>query len=184
MLQFPGILLPIAVTLVAVPEQEYICQIVGLVCPNECFAFVVTFVFIAGQDVSSVDIWGDTEAVDWLVQTLQSKSPTQGNSLCGASRVFKTEHYYSDDPFPLFWFGSPWIFSVSYEALGSLGLCSPPSCRRSQHPRRICPCRAACGVSCQLAVVCIPSWLEIFSEGESVEDFLSSDCIIFQPHKQ
>lgn len=115
MLQFPGILLPIAVTLVALPEQDNICLIVGLVCPNGTFPFFVTFVFIAGQDVSSMDVWGDTEAVDRLVQILQSKSPTQGNSLCGASRVFKTEHYYPDGPFPLFLFGSLWIFSVRYE---------------------------------------------------------------------
>lgn len=70
MMQFPGILLPIAVTLVAPPEQENICQIVGLVCPNKSFPFFVTFAFIAGQDVSSVGIWGETEAVEWLAQIL------------------------------------------------------------------------------------------------------------------
>lgn len=57
MLQFPGILLPIAVTLVALPGQEDICQIVGLVCPSGSFPFFVTFVSIAGQDVSSMGIW-------------------------------------------------------------------------------------------------------------------------------
>lgn len=77
-----------------------------------------------------------------------------------------------------------WIYSVRYEILVSLGLHSPPSCRGTQHSSRICPCRAAHGVSCQLAVVCVPPWLEILSEGESVEDCLSSDCIIFQPHRQ
>lgn len=171
-------------TLVVLPDQENICLIVVLVCPNGNFKFFVTFVFIAILDVSSMDTGGDTEAVGWLVQILQSKSPTQGNSLCGASRVFKTEHYYPDDPFPLFWFGSLWIFSVRYKALVSLGFCSPPSCGGTQHPSRICPCRAACGVSCQLAVVCVPPWPEILSEGEPAEDCLLSDYIIFQPHKQ
>lgn len=124
---------------------------------------------------------GEIEAVEWLAQILQSKR--QGNSLCGASRVFKTEHYIVMILSLSFGLGVC-IFSVRYEALVSLGLCSPPSCGGTQHSSRICPCRTACGVSCQLAVVCVPLWLEILSEGESVEDCLSSDCIIFQPHRQ
>lgn len=90
MLQFPGILLPIAVTVVPLPEQENIFQIVGLVCPKESFPFVVTSSSLLVK-MPPLWVYGATQAVKWLAQILQYKSPTQGNSPCDASRLFKTE---------------------------------------------------------------------------------------------
>lgn len=124
------LLLPIPVTLVAAPGQKNICQVVGWVRPAKCFPFFVISVFVAGQGVFFIEMWGDMEAVSWLVQTLQSKSPTrasQRNPLWGPSRVFRTGNDYCIASFSLLWFGILWIFSVRCETLGSLSLCTPAS---------------------------------------------------------
>lgn len=171
LLLFPVTLLPIAVMLTVPFWQRSICQVVRWISPTVWFPFFVASVFVADLDVYFMETQERGSLIDW-----QSTGPL---------RVCRTGKKYCVAPF------SPSCFDLG--AHGSL-LCAVKDwtpyiyillCKqRTQQASRIPPSRVSCRVRCQPDIECFPPWHEILSEGESVEDCLSSNCIIFQPHEQ